>query len=214
MKKNRELKKVLSVYLTVLCVWTFYRAVFWFPVWLEELVIKPVVFLGPVFWVVKKEKSRLDFLGLSKDIFKAIRLGVLLGLIYGLAAFWFNYLKYGTVQLVSFGLAGTSLLVFLGLALATAISEEVLFRGYLLKKLIAVWKDEWSAVLFSGLLFALIHLPLLVFTSEQGGLVILVQFLLTLLVGWGNGVVMLRTGNILAPILSHVFWGTTIFLFR
>jgi membrane protease YdiL (CAAX protease family) len=206
--------KVFLIYILVFIVWTGYRAVFWLPLWLEELVIKPIIFLTPVFLSLKKEPKKAEFLGLTGKVVKSIRLGISVGLFYGLLAFWFNYLKFGSFQLITFGLEPMTLVISLLLGLATAFSEEVFFHGFLLKKLIMQWQDEYLSVLLVGVLFALIHLPIVIFSAEQGRVTVLIQLFLTLLIGWGNGILRLRSQSIWPSILSHVFWGTTIFLFR
>ncbi|MBU0619209.1 CPBP family intramembrane metalloprotease [Patescibacteria group bacterium] len=214
LKNKQQLRQAFVVYGLILLVWTFYRAIFWFPIWIEELVIKPAVFLLPVWIALRKEPKKLAYLGFRKNVFSASRWGMIFGLGYALVALWFNYLKYGRIELASFDLAGFNLWLFLGLFLVTACSEEILFRGYLLKQFLKGWQNEWLAVGVSGLFFALIHLPILFFNFEQNWSSIFIQLMLSLVVGWGNGVLMLRSANIVQPILSHVFWGTAIFLFR
>lgn len=206
--------RVFLTYVLVFVIWTGYRAIFWLPLWLEELIIKPVVFLTPVFLCLRHESKKAQFLGLTGNVIKSIRLGIGVGLFYGLLAFWFNYLKFGSFQLTTFGLDPATLGVFLLLSLVTAFSEETFFHGFLLQKLIVQWKDEYLSVLVVGVLFALIHLPVVIFSAEQGRVTVLIQLFLTLLVGWGNGILRLRSQSIWPSILSHVFWGTTIFLFR
>jgi len=213
-KAKNKIRTVFLVYIFVFLVWSIYRAVFWLPLWLEEVVIKPLVFLGPVFWALRGSQTKLAQLGFKAKFLPAVRLGLVFGLLYSLISLWFNYLKYGQLELVSFGLSSVDLLVFLGLALVTAVSEEILFRGYILTQLVNHYQDEWLAVGLSGLGFTLIYLPALIFSLEQGGVAVLIQLFLTLLVGWGNSIVYLRTKSIWAPILSHTFWGTAIFLFR
>ena len=213
-QRAKRIKEAALVYGWVLVVWGIYRFLFLLPVWVEELLIKPVVFLGPVAWVLRREKKWWQTIGWGGDVFKAAYQGIFLGLMYGLLGLWVNYVKYGRLQLSSYGMGGGEFLVFLGLALATAVSEEVLFRGYLLKRLAEGLGDEEKAVVVSGALFSLIHLPIAVFVWEYGLWEVLVQLFLTLVVGWGNGFLMLKAGNVVASIFSHAFWGVSAFLFR
>lgn len=211
--KTNSIKTALQVYFVVFLVWTVYRFIFSFPIWIDELLVKPVLFLAPPFLFLKKGESLKKYFPLKGETFLTLKKGTLFGMVYSLVAIWFNYLKYGRINLSTFGLEGLGMLVFLGLGLVTALVEETLFRGYLLKKLLTGWQDEWLAVSVNGLMFALIHLPILVISANSAG-AILVQLILTLIVGWGNGVLRLRTQSILAPVLSHLFWGTSIYLFR
>src|SRR3989344_8052758 len=86
--KILELHDVVSVYTTILVVWGFYRLLFRLPEWVEELFLKPVVFLLPV-WrrVIKDEpgslRGRLESLGITnKNLGVATALGLALGVFY------------------------------------------------------------------------------------------------------------------------------------
>jgi membrane protease YdiL (CAAX protease family) len=213
--KVESSKTVFIIFIFVFLVWSFYRATFFLPEWLEELVIKPFVFLGPVFWLLKKEKKPLSSLGMtSKCLFKNIYLGLGLGMVFSLIGLLTNYLKYGSLSFINFGLTGSSLLWLMFLSLATAFSEEVFFRGYIFTRLLQAWKDELSAGLVSAFLFSLIHLPIAFFVWEYGPGMMLSQGLLSFLVGFGNAFLMARTQSIIAPTLNHSLWSLAVFLFR
>lgn len=77
-----------------------------------------------------------------------------------------------------------------------SIAEEFIFRGFLLKYL-AKHTSALSAIFWSALLFSLVHLnPLAV--------------VLTLPLGLLLGLIMLRTGNIVAPIAAHFIFNTAL----
>jgi membrane protease YdiL (CAAX protease family) len=63
-------------------------------------------------------------------------------------------------------------------------------------------------------LFSLIHLPALVLVQEMGAAQLLLSQILLFSLAMGNGILMLRVKNLIAPIMAHSLWGVTVFLFR
>jgi len=208
-------KRVFGVFIFVFLTWSFYRFFFVFPDWLEELIFKPIIFIGPVLWLIKKEKEDLSSIGLSSiNLFRNIYFGLGLGMVFTFLGILVNYWKYGSISFSSFGLTEISLLWLVFLSLATAFSEEILFRGYVFTRLLKVWKNELAAGVVSALLFSLIHFPVAIFVWGYEPSMLFIQGFLTFLLGLGNGFLMVKTGNIIAPIINHALWGLTIFLFR
>ena len=221
-EKYALLHDVLALYTLILVVWGFYRLLFRFPVWVEELFLKPLVFIVPVVYRLlqmkgKSWEERLESVGIVKENW-------FLGLAFGLALGVF-YLFVGRVGLVlrgggivgppagGLGAVPQQPIAVLGLALATALSEELVFIGYILLRLNEFWKHEWRSVLLTALMFGFIHLPILVFGYRLPMGTVLTQFVLVFLLGVGNGVVMLRVRNLLAPVISHTLWGMAVLLF-
>lgn len=216
-KKYGVLHDVLAVYTLILVVWGFYRLLFRLPVWLEELVLKPIVFGLPVVYRLAQEEgkswwARWESVGLVK---KNLGLGVVLGLALGVF-----YLLMGRLGVMlregSMGnwdeVSGGPMMAVV-LAVATAMSEQLVFMGYILPRLKQVWRNEWLAVGLTGIMFGLIHLPLLVFGYRLPLQTVVGQFWLALMLGWGNGIVMLRVGNLVTPILSQALWGMAVVIF-
>ena len=120
---------ILAVYLLV--VWGFYRFLFQLPEEIEELFIKPIVWLIPVIILLGKERLGLDSLGFTlKNLFPAIYLSLGLGAVFVMEALVINYVKY---KGFNFGanIGDLPFMKSLGLSFATAFSEEVAFMGYL-----------------------------------------------------------------------------------
>lgn len=101
----------------------------------------------------------------------------------------------GTVAIPS----GSVTFYFLAV-LFTAISEEGLARGILLRALLP--KGRWVALLTTAVLFAVAHLSNLVF-ADPGVTGMLEVLLATFAFAIGYGAVMIRTGNILPLIALH-----------
>ncbi len=214
--KEKTLKNVIQLYTFIFLIWGFYRFLFRLPEEIEELVLKPIIWLGPVFYLLFKEKENLSSIGWSgKNFFKGLYLGIGLGIIFAIEGLLTHALKYSGISFIK--LAYTSLPVFLvalGVSLGTAISEETVFRGYIFSRLLRVIKDEWLASLISNLGWALIHLPISIFVLHYDVLQISIYLFLTFLFGLGSAFVFARTETIIASILMHVFWGWPLILFR
>jgi membrane protease YdiL (CAAX protease family) len=216
MKEKLALHRVFSLFAFILIIWGFYRFLFRFPETIEELVLKPLIWLGATFWVVKKlEKKPLASLGFSgKNLFKSLYWGIFLGAVFAVEGLFTNYLKYGNFSFIRLDYTQATFLGAVGLSLVTAVSEETVFRGYIFNRLNQILKNEWSANVLSTFSFALIHLPITIFVlhyslDEMAAYLLLVSFF-----GFGSAFVFARTGNIASSILMHVFWAWPIVLFR
>ncbi len=77
------------------------------------------------------------------------------------------------------------------------ITEELAFRGGLLRALRMVRVPVWTAIAATSTLFAAVHVPALADGAMASGLTTL--FALAMVLGW----LMERTGRIIAPIVAH-----------
>ncbi len=156
---------LVAVATTVLVtlVWTLYRAMTDLPGWVDALVAKPLLWLGPVVLAV----LLLERQSLASLVHPRPRLGRLgrdLAVGAGAAALLVAWTLRGHApHPVSVSVYGV--LVW---PLATAAVEELVYRGYLMARLWAWCGDVWTANLLSAAAFALIHLPLLLLDQGQG----------------------------------------------
>jgi membrane protease YdiL (CAAX protease family) len=90
------------------------------------------------------------------------------------------------------------------IALFPAACEEILFRGVVLPSL-ARWLGATGAVLASALMFGLIHLDV----AADGVAFTRIPF--AILVGVGLGLLRVRTGSLVPPILAHAVLNTITF---
>jgi len=80
---SETLKNAVNLGAFLLVAWGFYRFLFQLPEEIEELFIKPAVWLGATIYLVKKEKSSFSSLGItSKNLFPAIYLSLALGALF------------------------------------------------------------------------------------------------------------------------------------
>lgn len=203
----------LAVYLLI--VWGFYRFLFQLPEQIEELFIKPVVWILPVLYLVKAERQTLESIGITtKGLFPAVYYALGLGAFFVMEALVINFVKYGGQFNLGANIGNLPLLPALGLSFATAISEELAFRGYIFTRVFNFIKNEIYANLLTSVFWAMIHVPITVFVWKLDFTAAVTYLVLTAIFGIGSAFVFARTKNIVSPILLHVLWQWPIILFR
>ncbi|MCX6725976.1 MAG: type II CAAX endopeptidase family protein [Candidatus Shapirobacteria bacterium] len=212
-----SIKHVLALFSIIFVFWSFYRYLPQvLPLWAEELILKPLFWLIPTFWLVRKiEKQPFSSLGFnSQKLFPSIYWGIGLGLVFAFEGLLTNIFKYKGLNLISFDYSPFKFLGLFVLSLITAFSEETVFRGYIFNRLWRIWKNEWVANLVSSVLFTLIHLPIGLFVLNYNLLVMSAYLFFVFIFAFGSAFVFGRTKNIIASILLHLFWAWPIVLFR
>lgn len=211
-----SIKNVFVLYTILLLVWGFYRVLFKLPDTVEEVILKPVIWLIPLFYFLHKEKRGLSSIGWTfKNLFQGIYFGIGLGVLFSLAAVLSNLVKYGGVANFSSSiLQNQNVLLALAIAFITAISEETVFRGFILTRLINFLKDTYLAIIITTIGWIIIHIPVLIFVNQLDFSSLLIQIILAGIFSLGSCFVYLKTNNIMASILVNVLWGFPILLFR
>ncbi len=218
-EKVSPTQRVLNFWAIILIIWSIYRAKFKtdLPLWFDEFIAKPLVFILPVVYYIKKIEGKKFFKGIDlrfTHIFQEILLGFLIGIIFFSTGLLGNFLKFKTFFFPS---GKTTTLTNLGLvmliSLATSISEEVLSRGFVLKRLYEDSKNIFTASFSASILFFFLHVPML-FTSEKiiGFLLLRVMFT-DLILSLAVSFIYLERKNLILPILVHAFYNLSIYLF-
>ena len=213
-KKTQYLKHaaILSAYIFLL--WGLYRLLFKLPDEIEELIIKPLLWLVPVAILVRKEGGGLQSVGItSKNLFPSIYLALGLGALFVLEALLINYLKYGGFVFGA-NIGAMPIFASLGLSFATAFTEEVTFRGYIFNRFWFATGKEWMANITTSIIWALVHVPVAFFVWKLSFGAALVYLLLTTVFGIGSAFLFARTRNVLSSTILHVMWEWPIILFR
>jgi len=203
---------IYGAYLVI--VWAFYRFLFKLPDDVEELFIKPLVWLLPLYFMIRKEGLGLSSLGLSfKNLFPTVYLSLGLGAVFVIAGVVTNYLKYGSLNFAA-NLGSLPFFASLGLSFATAFSEEISFRGYIFNRLMYALQNELVANLINVGLWTAVHVPIAFFVWELSLSAGIVYLFLTALFGFGSAFLFARTKNVWGSIFLHVLWEWPIILFR
>lgn len=226
MKKNAQLQSahepvtliegMYRVWGWIVLVWAFYRYFFHLPEWADEFIFKPMVFALPIIWYVRsREKRGLDSVGLSgKNLFTSIYIGLGFGFVFAVEGLFANAIKYGKIEIMpiaAFQEYGLGMLLLL--SAATAFSEELLSRGFVFTRLIEGKKSLMYASFMSTLMFVVLHVPILAFSSKLTGTVLLLFFVTDFVLGFANALLLYNTGSLVAPILVHIFWNMTVALY-
>ena len=213
-KKTQYVKHSVVLVAYLFIVWGLYRYIFKLPDEIEELIVKPILWLLPVVFLVRKEGGGMKSVGITKNnLFPSIYLALGLGAIFVLEALFINYLKYSGFDF-SANIGRMSIFASLGLSFATAITEEITFRGYIFNRVWYATGKEWTANITTSVAWALIHLPVTFFVWKLSVPAALVYLFLTTVFGIGSAFLFARTKNVFSSIILHVMWEWPIILFR
>ncbi|MBI5357101.1 CPBP family intramembrane metalloprotease [Candidatus Collierbacteria bacterium] len=213
-RKFNKLHSALKVYSVVFVAWGMYRLIFRLPEEIEEIFLKPLTFVG-VAILIEKPKNWLKYFSEiwgKGDWLTAFGWGLLFALGY--------IVVYGFSSLLSFGslqpgeLDGNPIMSFILIGILTSVWEEWLFPGYIFSHIRTDLKNIWFSRLITASLFAAVHLPVLVVWHKFSPQIVVFQLLMLFILGTGNVILMEKSKNLIAPVISHFGWGLAIFLFR
>lgn len=214
MKKEILLKNAVVYSAYLLIVWGLYRFLIQLPDEVEETIVKPIIWLIPVFIMTKKEKMGLDSLGITlKNLFPSLYLSLALGSVFVIEALVVNFMKYNGLNF-SANIGNQGLGLALGISFATALSEEIAFRGYVFSRLWLALKNEWLANFVTTAVWVLVHIPIYIFVFQLGFAATAVNLLVIAIFGLGSAFVFARTKNVFSSVFLHVLWEWPIILFR
>lgn len=203
---NKDLltEKILTVWGAIVIFWSLYRANIFVPLWINELIAKPIIFLLPIIIFLNSRKKNffkeVGFLPKkiqSEVLFSLCLFFVTIGFAWFVSAStrgisFFNFNRYD-----SFGL-----LIILGLSLATAISEEIVARGFIFNQLFKLSGNFLNSLFVSSCLFFILYLPGIL-TTKVLGEALLVNLFLNFLMSFILGIFFYLRGNIWSSILFH-----------
>lgn len=211
-----SLEPIYQLWGWVVIVWALYRYFFHLPEWADEFIFKPFVFLFPVIWYVRtREKRSLESVGITtKNIFTSIYIGLGIGFLFSLEGIVSNVLKYGKVELFpNTAFEQFSIGMMILLSFATAVSEEVLSRGFVFSRLLEKTKSLLYSVFMSSVMFVFLHIPILVTELKLHGVTLVLFFITDIVLAIANSLLFYKTRSLAAPILVHLFWNMTVALY-
>lgn len=184
------MKRLWYFYLYLILVWGSFRYFIRLPEVIEELWFKPILWLVPIFWWnLSLRKEKVLFFG--KKWGESLLLGILFAGIY------FVLLRYKDWSSVQFDSN------LLGVALATAVTEEMTFSGFVAGYLAKRQSNRWLNLIIVGLMTAVIRLPILLFVYQAGLLEVVGVILVAMTSGVINAWIRLRSGNVTGSILAR-----------
>ena len=214
--RHTLLNRAYLLWGVVLILWALYRVYTRFPEWVDEFSFKPLIFVIPaVFIVIYKERRPLTSLGLSAGkFFRDIYLGLGFGMLFAIEGLVANSVKYGKFSFAPMiKVSGPNLLLYIALAIAGAISEEILIRGFLYNRLKEGYGSEVKAMLISTTMYFIILLPSIFIISKLMGPTLLIFLMTNLILSLANTMIFNETKTITVPVLIHAFWNMAVALY-
>jgi len=204
----------LLYFIYLFVVWGLYRINFEYSDVLEELFIKPVIWLLPFLYIFHRENIKWSDLGITtKNLFPSVYLSLAIGVGFAFLGIIANLAKYGGVNFnanLGNDLFGISIIISLG----TSVTEEFVFRGYILGAFVRKFKSTFIPIIGSTILWTIIHLPVSYFVWKMNPIQVVIFLFLTFLYGLGAAMLYIRTRNLASSILLHFLWEWPIILFR
>ncbi|MBI2051159.1 CPBP family intramembrane metalloprotease [Candidatus Roizmanbacteria bacterium] len=214
MKKSlSHTEKVLNTWAIVLIVWSLYRAQFKteLPLWFDEFVAKPVVFLVPVYWFIKKVEKKKFFESIwltPKGATRELLYGFLIGAIFFAVGIFMNR---GLPQTGLFTTAAFLPLFFT--SFATSISEEVLSRGFVLRRLYEESHNPFTSSFLASVLFFFLHVPILFSSDKITGQLLLQVMTTDIILSLAVSFIYISRRNLIMPICIHALYTLSLYLF-
>ncbi len=165
----------------------------------EDVFVQAIIFLIlliPMFVVLARDRLKLSDLQYRKsNLILSLFLGILIGLI-------FLILSGRILQILKLS---KSSLLFAGLQyLVVGFAEETLFRGYVQVRFIAQW-GFWKGFISTSVIFCLWHFPTyslgMNMSFSAASIEVIKVLPLSLLLGYS----LEKTGNIITPVMIHLF---------
>lgn len=185
-----RVKRLWYYYIYLLLAWGSFRYFVRLPEVIDELWFKPLLWLVPLFWWNLAMKEKVVMFGKQKLL--SLVLGVLVGVAY------FLLLKYGNWRTFELDVN------ILGVAVATAVTEELVFSGFVAGYLEKIRSGKWINLLIVGLMTAVIRLPILLFVYRANLNEVIGVLLFVFASGVINAWIRVRTGNVTGSIVARL----------
>jgi len=186
---DEGVKRLWYYYIYLILIWGSFRYFVRLPEVVEELWFKPVLWLVPLFWWNLSFKEKIVMFG--KKWGESLLLGLGVGMIYFLIL---KSRNLGTFQM-NWNLAGV--------ALATAVTEELAFSGFVAGYLEKIRRGKGFNLVIVGLMTAVIRLPILFFVYQASGKEILGVVLVASASGAINAWIRVKSGNVMGSVLAR-----------
>lgn len=211
-KEVTPTQKALNLWAIVVIVWSIYRAKFQtlLPLWFDELFMKPLVFIAPIAYYIIISEGKNFFKGIwftTKSWKTDVAMGVGIGGLLFAVGLVSRSLRTGSF---AFNTTQEHMLLFMVIMLATAISEEIISRGFVLKRLYEESKNMFTASFFGSILYFFLKVPIL-FTNERiaGNMLLQIMFI-DILFSLAISMLYLMRRSLLLVIIIHAFYNFTI----
>ncbi len=213
-RSKSHTERVLNIWAISLIIWSLYRAYFQTTLnpLIDEFIAKPLVFLLPAYLFITRfeKKPFWHSVGFIKHgIGKEILYGLLVGSIFFAGGIIATGLKFNLQVFYE-----SKFLIAALTAFAAAFTEEILSRGFVLKRLYDESKNMFTSSFLASVLFFFLHVPILFTSPNMTGTllfkVLITDMILSLAVSF---VFLARRENLIMPIIIHALYTLSLFLF-
>ncbi len=217
MKIVPQRKHIFNIWAVILIIWAVYRVYVHMPEWVDELISKPLVFIGPVLWYVTRVEHRpLASLGLTRGhLGRDLKIGLGFGMVFALEGIVANAIKHGQFSFMPvIPIEGFGIVMAIVLSIATAVSEEILSRGFVFGRLLEYYQNNLAkAASIGSILFLLLHVPIMFTTLKLTGSTLAIFILTDVIIAFATSILYSETKTLTVPILVHAFWNMTVALY-
>lgn len=215
-QKISPTQKALNLWAVILIIWSIYRANVRMPEWFDEFIAKPLVFILPVYYYIKNIDRKNFFESLlikPKQITKDLVLGLGVGGVFFVTSILANFIKFHRVFSLNATFTASNIVFISMTALATGISEEILSRGFVLKKLYDESRNIYTSSFFASILFFFLHVPILFTNVKISGNMLLLFMGTDLILSLVNSFIYLDRKSLVLPILIHAMYNISLTFF-
>ena len=201
-------QRVLNIWAIVLILWSIYRVTFHtdLPIWFDECIAKPLIFLFPVFWYITKFEKKPFWSGVGlkgKRIVRELLFGLSVGSVFVILAIGVRLMKHGGFP--TFSLAPSSLIWILSTC-AAACTEQLLSTGFVFHRLIDESKNMIKPVLLSACLFFFLHVPALFGVEKIANATLIPMIALNVVLSIMTSIVFIMRKNTSAAIVIQALY--------
>lgn len=199
---KKDLKIALGLYCFISVVWTLYRMFTHYSELVDEGIFKIIVWTVPTLLVILLRKQKPSAYGISgKNMLQSIGVGVGAGLLLSLPKI-IIFVK-GSQAL---SCMREQFIPYFVIAFFTAISEEIVFRGYLFTLMEKYLKNGYVTIFLNSVLFTLIHLPILILSYRYSFGESIAYLSMVCMASIVYSFVYLKTKNVAGSIATHIIW--------
>ncbi|MCM1497593.1 MAG: CPBP family intramembrane metalloprotease [Clostridium sp.] len=176
--------------------------------WIKSGIIKNLVWTLPAILLVQRFEADV-FLPLNEMFSTKVHWLKYLPvyLIFTVYVLTGSVLQNGKPEIASdFGINEMIIVLFVGL------TEEMVFRGWLLNATIREEK-KWFSIVINAVMFLAIHFPVWIYTGVFASSFTSLQFLEIIALSVVFSCTFIKSRNILVPITLHMYWDLLVFMF-
>lgn len=185
------------------------------PEWFDEFIAKPFIFILPVWYYITQMEMKpfMTTVGLYLRKKQDYIIGFAVGLLFFLVALSGQYVRFHRLNFLQhIRLSPIPVFLAICIPLATAISEEIVSRGFVLKRLYEHSHNTYTSSIYASILFVFLHIPILLTNFSLSGNILIFILVSDFMLSLINSFLYLERKNLVVPILVHVLYNLSLAL--